>query len=281
MALPPWLEELRREEILDRVRDDSRTRGRDLLGAPAERIFTEVIGGGQAEFDAPWEGASARGRVVLTPDDCALLYAYKNQLGHLEELIVAFTKLFERSSIQDPIVIDVGCGPFTAGLALAAVLGDGVPFDYIGHDRSASMLRLGERLAQGAARRGALPARQRQWAQDLDAVSWVRAPGFRPVVIVVSYLLASRTFDPTRSIAQLERVLARLGAGPVIVLYTNSAKPGPNRRFPELQAALEAAGFTLWVNEHGLITTSRYAGRPLRYALFHRPQATTLDLGEP
>ena len=65
----------------------------------------EAIGGGQADFDAPCGD--------LTPDDLALLYAYLNQKGHLEELVAAFGQLLTRSKPPNPIVVDIGCGPFT------------------------------------------------------------------------------------------------------------------------------------------------------------------------
>jgi hypothetical protein len=105
MPLPSWLIDLRRELITNVLRDDPRTVGRsDQLGVSTDRIFSEVIGGGQADFDAPWEH--------LSPDDRVLLYAHWNQIGHIEELHHAFTQLLGASTISDPVVIDLGCGPW-------------------------------------------------------------------------------------------------------------------------------------------------------------------------
>lgn len=75
--LPDWLDRLRTAEITDRVRDDPRSRGGTVLGMDRAGAFA-AIGGGQADFDAPLGD--------LSPDDLALLYAYLNQKGHLEEL---------------------------------------------------------------------------------------------------------------------------------------------------------------------------------------------------
>lgn len=73
-----WLRELRKTEVTDRVANDPRSQPDTLLGVPFNDA-QEFIEGGQADFDAPIG--------PLSPDDRVLLYAYSNQLGHLEELI--------------------------------------------------------------------------------------------------------------------------------------------------------------------------------------------------
>ena len=84
VELPQWLQDLRRSEIIERVRDDPRSMGDTLLGVNFEIARREVIGGGQADFDQPWNDLSATDRV--------LLYAYINQRGRLEELAEAFRR---------------------------------------------------------------------------------------------------------------------------------------------------------------------------------------------
>ena len=144
VELPQWLQDLRRSEIVERVRGDPRSTGGTYLGVSRDVAAREVVGGGQADFDQPWNGLSAADRV--------LLYAYFNQLGHLEELAEAFRMLFANGRRpENPIVVDLGCGPFTGGLAIAAALGREHRLDYIGVDRSRAMRELGERLASAAA----------------------------------------------------------------------------------------------------------------------------------
>ena len=58
--------------------------------------------------------------------------------GHLEELTAAFRMLFGKSPVNEPIVVDLGCGPCTGGLAIAGALGEQPSFDYIGVDRSSA-----------------------------------------------------------------------------------------------------------------------------------------------
>lgn len=266
--LPTWLRKVRKAEITDRVRGDSRTSGNLTLGMHADEV-QEAIGGGQADFDANW-GA-------LGPDDLALLYAYWNQLGHVEELFVAFSQFFEGSSPTNPIILDVGCGPFTGGLALAATLDD-PHFDYVGVDRAASMRRLGERLACS----DLVPGKaSRHWAPGLDAVDWPFAPSWREVIVIVSYLLASPTLDGAGMVRQLLGLLERFGWGGVTLLYTNSVRPEANRAFPRFRDRLVHAGFRKVVDKEGEIVVGRHGGprlRPLRYAMFRRDRQDQLRL---
>lgn len=137
-TLPPWLKQLRRTHVTDRLNSDPRSVAGTILGIDPEVAMREVAGWGQADFDEPW-GA-------LSPADRTLIYSHFFQLGHLEELTSAFRLLFPNPP-TNPIVVDLGCGPFTGGLALAAVLGPTSPLEYIGVDQSHAMRDFGERLA--------------------------------------------------------------------------------------------------------------------------------------
>ena len=271
VELPHWLEELRRVQVTNRVRSDPRSEGRTLFGMDMAQAF-EAIGAGQADFDATCGD--------LSPDDLALLYAYVNQKGHLEELITAFGQLLAGSKPSNPIVVDIGCGPFTGGLALAATLGQDPCFDYIGIDRADSMRQLGARLACS----DLLPGRvTSHWAADVDSVEWRQPPGWREVIVIVSYLFASPTLDAGAMFADLDRLLRRLGHGAVTLLYTNSAREEANRKYPGFRQKLEEADFRVHAEDQGEIVVERWNGpqrRMLFYALFHRPQLLRLPLGE-
>ena len=274
IELPPWLEQLRQSEIVERVREDPRSIAGRVLGVDHDVGMKQVAGWGQAEFDEPWNN--------LSPDDRVLLYAYFFQPGHLEELTEAFRMLFADTCPDEPVVVDLGCGPFTGGLAVAGALGQGSRFDYIGVDRSRAMCRFGEQLASAAARFDDVPRVVRHWTTDVSTVSWDRAPGWRPVIVIVSYLLASPTLDAAALVDELDGLLKRLGRGPVTVLYTNSIRPEANRSFPNFRTALRDAGFELYADDSGKIEIDRWAGtriRELRYALFHRRSQNTLPLG--
>ena len=189
----------------------------------------EVVGGGQADFDEPWGELSA--------DERVLLYACYNQLGHLEELTEAFRRIFASGPPDaEPIVVDLGCGPFTGGLAVSGALGRGSRFDYIGVDRSQAMRRFGDHLASAAERLGEMRGIGRHWFSGVSEFHWDAAPGWRPVFVIVSYLLASPTLNAVTLVTELEWLLERLGRGPVTVLYTNSPRAEANRSFPPLQS---------------------------------------------
>ena len=151
--------------------------------------------------------------------------------------------------------------------------------DYIGVDRSSAMRRLGERLASAGERSHGMPRIQRRWAKDIASIDWDLAPGWRPVIVIVSYLLASPTLDAAALVAELDGLLTRLGRGPVTVLYTNAIGTNANQRFPDFRAALHDPDFVTVTVDTGMIETRRHKNRSLRYALFQRKRQDTLQLG--
>ena len=273
--LPEWLKRLRRSEVTDRVKNDPRTAMGTVLGVNPDEAISGAAGWGQADFDEPWGD--------LSPDDRALLYAYFLQLGHLEELVTAFGQLFgDDDPPRDPIVVDLGCGPFTGGLAVAGQFHPDARLDYFGVDRSQTMHRLGARLACAAEQVHGLPRIRCHWATDLPTVPWDDPPGWRPVFVIVSYLFASPTLDVDTLVVGLDELLPKLGRGSVTVLYTNSARDDANREFPIFRSMLHDRGFELRVDGVADIDIARgfvMKNRRLRYALFHRPSRKTLKLG--
>ena len=273
---PAWFQRLRQFEVVDPVLKDPRSVGGTRLGVNSDIAFQEVIGGGQADFDQRWHNSEGHD---LAPDDRVLLYAFFNQPGHLQELIVACRQLFKDSAIKAPIVVDLGCGPFTGGFAIASMLGQDPQVDYIGVDRSSAMRRLGERLASAGEHRHGMPRIQRRWAKDMASIAWDRPPGWRPVIVIVSYLLASPTLDAVALVTKLDRLLTKLGRGPVTVLYTNAIGTHANRRFPDFRAAMHDANFVTVTEDTGVIETRKRKNRSLRYALFQRKRQDILLLG--
>lgn len=274
--LPAWLEQLRNVEITQRVMNDPRSGPEQYLGVNSSVATQVVAGWGQANFDEPWD--------YLTPDDRVLLYAYFFQLGHLEELIKAFGMIFAKSRPSDaPIVVDLGCGPFTGGLAFSGALGIGEQFDYIGVDRSDAMRKLGEQLATAATNFDTGLQISRHWASDISSIFWNQRPAWRPIFVIISYLFASPTLNVVELVTKLEHLLIKLGRGPVTVLYTNSARQEANERFPEFYTSLCNLGFKVLNDDIGTIMVERKHGtheRQLKYALFYRPSLNTLPLGD-
>ena len=269
--LPPLIESLRKTIVVEPLRNDPRHTSKGPLGL-SRKAAISAIGWGQANFDEPFEELSSKDRVML--------YAYWNQKRHLEELTAAFGQFFSGGHPEEPlIVIDLGCGPFTGGLALAGHLGRSERFDYIGVDRSRSMRLLGEQFAAAADKNEDLPDVAHFWFDSVSQIKWQQPSSWREVVIIVSFLLASDSLDVANLVNELHQLLPKLSRGGVTVIYTNSEKAGPNSNFPAFKKALSDIKFRMVVDEIGEVET---VSRPLRlrYALFRRHKLSTLELGE-
>lgn len=271
-----WLTNLRRVHIVDPLLEDPRTLASPgtLLGWSADRAFNVAIGMGQADFDTPIENLSGADR--------ALLYAYFNQKRHLDELVYIFGQMVSDSTeLRKATIIDIGCGPFTAGLALAEVLKAQTPFQYVGFDRANSMCALGARLYQAAAKATAFHAGTSvAFHNDLDAYDF--GPDCRNgwTVVVLSYLLASGSIDVGALVASIVSVADRIGPGPVAVIHTNSAAQVANAKFAELSIQLTGAGFEEIANDKEIFTQTDSTPKPLHYALFMRKRSVHLHSPE-
>lgn len=260
----PWYDVVRRARIVDPLNADPREtrQNRMRLGRSSGWIFDHAIGGGQANFDEPIEDLSARDRVML--------YALFNQKGHVPELIHAFSKLAnDPRHLNGATMLDIGCGPFTAGLALANVAGDEVPFRYYGVDTSNQMCAFGAELADAVRAEGGLnPQTSVAFSHSADAIDF-GAPRLGWTVVVLSYLLASKSLNVEVIVRQIIDACGRIGPGPVAILYTNSAVDDRRAAFPELEARLCAAGFKCEVVDTELLTDGDKP-RHIHYALFTR-----------
>ncbi len=161
------------------------------------------------------------------------------------------------------------------------MLGAEKGFDYIGMDISQTMREFGERLATAAEDLKEMPQVRRHWTVDLPSFSWSAPPGWRPVIIIASYLLASGTLDVKKLVGELQALLPQFGHGQATLVYTNSVCDKANESFPVFRNELGGLGFELLVDKKGEIMIERRSvpkDRKLRYALFHRPPQTTLQL---
>ncbi|MQA39955.1 class I SAM-dependent methyltransferase [Rugamonas aquatica] len=235
-------------------------------------IFNHAIDGGQADFDEPIED--------LTPRDRARLYAYANQKTHVDELIHAFGKLLaDVGAVQNATVIDIGCGPFTGGLALANQVGVHFPYRYFGIDRAHSMLAFGRELADELFVRGVMhPETVVSFHTHLDNVDFGLRRAAEATIFVLSFLLASSTINVEDLVAEMVRACDRAALGRVIVLYTNAAGPTARRNFAPFKAAMEKTGFAMHIEAIEQFEDTEKP-RPIHYALFVR-QPITLSIAE-
>ncbi len=272
ITVSPWYEYVRNTCIVYPLNNDPRETCQSgmRLGKPSRWIFDHAIGGGQANFDEPIEDLSPRDRVML--------YALFNQKGHVPELIHAFQKLVDRPQrLNNATMLDIGCGPFTAGLALANVAGNEVALRYFGVDTSQQMCALGLELANAARAAGGLsPQTQVHFTDSIDSIDFGQ---FRLgwTLVVLSYLLASASLNIELIVRQIVDACGRIGQGPVVVLYTNSTQPERRAAFPEFESRMVDAGFKSEVVDTELLTDGEKP-RNIHYALFTRaPQPMPLS----
>lgn len=263
-----WLNALYQSEIEDRVLNDRRTTETTYLGWSRKTIFDEVIVGGQADFDQPLDHLSAYDR--------ALLYAKYNQVRHIDELCCAFNQLLGETNYGNPIIFDLGCGPFTAGLSLANALGKEKIFSYYGVDCYESMRKLGSQMANAARASNELhPMTTYEFTNDLDKIKFEHISG-NLTIFVASYLLASPTIDSALLAQKIIRTHESASLGPSAVLYTNSARPEAQRKFPDFKKSLEAAGYKTIADTTDLFTATSKAHIKMHYALFFKPTNSSI-----
>jgi SAM-dependent methyltransferase len=235
-----------------------------------EWVRKEGIGSGQADFDRRIEN--------LEPIDLARLYAYVNQKNHVLELVLAFSALLGKSlSLDGSAVIDVGCGPFTAGLALANVVGKSQSFDYYGVDLAQSMCDFGSELAQAVRAADALHENTNvQFLRDMNTICQGGVRRGQLTLVVLSYLLASTSLDVEKMTCEVIAACDRISMGAVYLLYTNSSHDWADRNYKPFEKLLEQAGFTL-VDGGKETLTEISDTRKVHYALFRRQPITRLS----
>ncbi|MGW8304697.1 MAG: hypothetical protein ACWGIK_02575 [Achromobacter pulmonis] len=203
-----------------------------------------------------------------------MLYALFNQKGHVPELIHAFQKLTDRPQrLNNATMLDIGCGPFTAGLALANVAGNDVAFRYFGVDTSQQMCALGRELAHAARDAGGLSLQTGVYFADSINSFNFGQPRLGWTIVVLSYLLASASLNIELVVREIVDACRRIGPGPVAVLYTNSAQAERRIAFPEFQNRMMNAGFKCDVVDTELLTDGEKP-RNIHYALFTRAPLT-------
>lgn len=270
----PWLEKLRTRMIVRPIQTDARTLQdnphRRPLGKDVNWIFNHAIGGGQANFDAPIAD--------LTSQDRVMLYAYLNQKAHVDELIHAFNQLLTNSKFpNNATIIDIGCGPFTAGLALANVVGDSVPYRYFGVDHSVSMCKLGSILADAVTtERQFHPKTEIVFHQHIDGINFGEVKGSEIIIFVLSYLLASDSVDIEELAQQIKTARDKVGFGAAVLLYTNTGRERARIRYPDFRKSLTAVGFIEQTEKVEVFKESD-KDRLLHYALFISPAISTVD----
>ena len=110
-----------------------------LMGFTMEEISKQILAKGLADFSVGYSHPSGD----LSPEELVSLYCYANMKKHFFTCLATFQE--HREAIEGlykpegrPLIIDFGCGPATACLALADLFPNRL-MDYIGIDSAPAM----------------------------------------------------------------------------------------------------------------------------------------------
>lgn len=225
-----------RKHIVLPVQRDPRTRRREnlLLGYPFHLVRYSVIKNGTADFDTGHNGRYG----ILTAQDVVLLYCYIYLARHHAELLSTFDRC--STWIADSLnsgratwLVDLGCGPGSAGLAFADHC-RGAAFHYLGFDQSTAMRCAAYSLLQLAKQSGRIDQSSTlalaSGAIDLSFVQ-TASPAPVNVLIVASYLFASKSLDIVSLARSLKAVLPCDRVKSIAFLYINSTTKFANRSY--------------------------------------------------
>lgn len=213
------------------------------MGYPFDVVRDEVIAKGLADFTT---GHTHAQYGPLSADEKALLYTFVNFKKHFYACRQTYethrAELTKWSRLNAaPSVVDVGCGPGTAGLALADTL-PGANWRYFGIDIAPAMRALADRLWSGARATGLLG--------PLGSVStfgsWTECgpdvvPRSSPLLIVCSYLFANSSLNTAvlRGLAAWVGSVCGVAERPVALLvYLNSTNPYANTNYEYFKALM-------------------------------------------
>lgn len=222
--------------------DDPRTTTRDaILGFPNDYTCRGVVGRGLADFS---RGFTHRTLGSLSADDLVLLYCYFNMKGHFDAATAVFGK-FHREALFPPnkrtLIVDIGCGPGTACLALADIH-RGQSFGYFGIDSAEPMQRKARAIWQGAQDRQLVSTDSK--ARFFGSWSEVNVGQLKSNVsafLLFSYFFASHSLTG-EAIDSLIRFVCTLRDCPKIAaltsIYINSNAPAATSKYTSFKRLL-------------------------------------------
>ena len=226
------LDVFHRNYVVSRIMRDRRTRAgkNQLLGYPFQHVRYSVIKNGSVDFDREYRGRFGR----LCSDDLVALYRYLYMPRHIAEAMATFDRCSTwvatiLNSTTITWMVDLGCGPGTAGLAFAGHCG-GVTFNY---DYS-------------------------------RALGMCHSP--INVIFVTSYLFASTSLDIDAIIRSLKSVIDCDTVKEALFVYLNSTTRFANRFYERFVGCVDIVARS-GIKEQ-TIQYRRYGGRATATARF-------------
>jgi hypothetical protein len=214
------------------------------MGFSVDQIRISILAKGLANFTVGYSDQSGK---TLTPDELVSLYCYSNMKGHFFTCSATFRE--HRAAVENlfkprgrVLMIDVGCGPATACLALADLLPRPV-IEYVGIDSAAAMRSRAQRLFD-AAKDGAGLLHSASSATFKPCWTDVPAKKIPPeccVMLVFSYFFASKSLT-TQEVNVLAAWVAEVANGrttkPLSLFYMTSPDGRANERYRQFKECL-------------------------------------------
>ncbi len=241
------MEDLYYYEVVRPVQYDRRTDWDDeqsiSLGYPFQVIRRDVIKSGLADFS---DGHHHPKYGDLSADDKVLLYCFANMKLHFFESLATLRRyngavkaIFD--SNRTKLMIDLGCGPGTAGLALAEFLNRPNAI-YIGLDRAQPMLRKAKSLLGAAIERSMLAPTSRvvttsSWATLRQTIGKFTRPA--NVLINATYLFASDSLDVDEVCDLVTGIGNQEKVRRLLFMYSNSNDSRAGVKFTDFKKRLK------------------------------------------
>lgn len=191
--------------------------GGTRCGYEPQFLRNEILKHGRRDFRQPYQGTAGELSTALLCQLYAFFYAKKHYAACRKMLVMNAEDLVPLAA-EGLTIVDIGCGPATAGVAWADTF-PGATIDYRGIDIAPDMLALGQRIMTDLWRAGVVAANSVfEWKTDWNQI----VPPAKHTLIITSYLFASESLtDKVRALVEFVNSLNGPGRH-VRLLYTNS-----------------------------------------------------------
>ncbi len=250
--------------VIQPIMDDPRTNLEigHWLGHPFADIRTKILGCGLADFN---DGYLHSKYGDLSNEDKVLLYCFVHMTQHFFESVSTFRRFRTRlktllSAPRPTIMVDLGCGPGTAGLALAESF-NRPNVDYRGVDHATPMLRMARSLLSAARDDGLFGPRFRfsttsSWGALHRLAAAIDDP--RNLLLNATYLFASDSLDVGDLCACILEFKRNANIKQMLFTYSNTVATPAGERFTVFKRKLRAHFSSIGPK----IATIRYRKKP-------------------
>lgn len=261
-----FIQNVFRQQILNPVNDDPRTRGYAApLGYPSSAVRAQILEYGRADFTIACHTVTP----AASPAERVLLYCYYNLRKHffttrhvLAQIIDSLPTLLNSETAQ-PVFLDLGCGPMTSALAFADLYREryhkALPIRYVGVDIAPAMLE----KARTFENCGLFAATSQfdyytRWDDALDSlVRHIQVDN--PVIINASYLFASSSLNASELAVFIHKLRQRCPVAKMYFLFQNPNRADRNVKYHAWRNGLSFAYSLIQSTQVVRYQTSSYA----------------------